>query len=244
MGAGAAIAVGGAKAVSSKKQAGKAQDAANQSNAQAQAYSQTGIDEMIAQYGMAQGSLDEQMAFGQDMLTDWEETFGGIEDNLSQYYNNLDPVKYATSYKSNLNENIDKQMAQMNETMAATGLQTAGMKQQTAKEAAFAKATGGAQADLMAEDKVMSMKQGFLNTGSAQKTNAQNLISGSYKDKANMSSNLGTNLSNAYGGKGTMSANLGSNQMQQQQQSTKDMWDGSEMLGAGISDGFMMGGLF
>jgi len=237
MAAGAAIAagVGAVKTVSSGRQAKKAGEAADKSNKAAQGSAQQGIDEMLAYYGQAQGNLEDQLAFGQGMMDDWEETFGGIEDNLSEYYNNLDPVKYATSYKSNLNENIDKQMAQMNETMAATGLQTAGMKQQTAKEAAFAKATGGAQADIMAEDKVMSMKQGFLNSGDAQRTNAQGLISGSYKDMANLNSSLGTGLSNAYAGKGNMSANLGANQMMQQEQGRKRMWDGAEMMAGGLA---------
>ena len=78
--------------------------------------------------GGLEGGGQEGVNFAQGMLDQWESTFGGVQDNLSDYYKNLDPAKYSQQYKTNLNENIDKQLYQMNETMAATGLQTAGMR--------------------------------------------------------------------------------------------------------------------
>lgn len=115
-----------------------------------------------------QGLGDEQMDFAQGLMDNWEKTFGGIQENLAEYYDNLDPVRYATEYKTNLNDQIDKQVNQMNEQFSAMGMQTSGNRMQMEKEASFAKATGGAQADVMAEDKVMSMKQGFVDSGQNQ----------------------------------------------------------------------------
>jgi len=146
----------------------------------------------------------DALDYAQSMVSDWENTYGGIEDNLSNYYNNLDPQKYAQAYKTDLNMNIDKQVAQLNETMAASGLQTAGMQQQTAKEAAFAKATGGAQADINAEDKVNSMKNSFLNAGMGQKAMANSSVINADNNLASLSMNTGTSLANAYNGKANL----------------------------------------
>lgn len=166
----------------------------------------------IEQYmGQAEQYGQDGLEYAQGLMTDWEETFGGIEENLSDYYANLDPAKYAENYKSDLNANIDTQLKQMNDTFAASGLQTAGMQQQTAKEAAFAKATGGAQADLAAEDKVASMKQGFVNTGSSKYANAASQTSNAYGNLANINMNAGNsvagqyqNVGNTYGNRQSM----------------------------------------
>ena len=199
MAVGAAIgstAVGVAGTVKSGKQADKAMSQQNDMVALMQGYS----DEAIT-------TGEDALAFSQGLVDDWEATFGGIQENLSQYYSNLDPTKYAQEYKTNLNENIDKQVTQMNDTMSASGLQTAGMKQQTAKEAAFAKATGGAQADLMAEDKVASMKQGFVNSGAGQQSAANSSTFNAYGNLSGSQMQAGANV-------GGVGANVAGNQAQ------------------------------
>lgn len=119
----------------------------------------------------------EGIDVAQKMMDSWTETFGGLEENLSDYYNNLDPDKFAMSAKSTLQANLDKSMTQFNESMAASGLQSSGMKQQVAKEAMFAQAQGNAQIDINSPEQVAQMQQGFLNYGSGFKTQAQSLLS-------------------------------------------------------------------
>ena len=165
----------------------------------AENYLNQGLNEMKKYFDSANLQGEEALQFAQQMLTDWEETFGKVEDNLSEYYNELDPAKYSQEYKTALNENIDKQLKQTNEYFASTGLLTSGMQAQSAKEAAFAKAQGGAQADLMADDKVASMKQGFLNTGANQKSNALSANLGAYGNLANLNMNAGRNIGGMYG---------------------------------------------
>ncbi len=199
MATGAAIASTAVGAVGAKKAGDRADDALASQNdmvALMQRYS----DEAIT-------TGEDALAFSQGLVDDWEATFGGIQDNLSQYYSNLDPAKYAQEYKTNLNENIDKQVTQMNDTMSASGLQTAGMKQQTAKEAAFAKATGGAQADLMAEDKVNSMKQGFVNSGAGQQSAANSSTFNAYGNLSGSQMQAGANV-------GGVGANVAGDQAQ------------------------------
>jgi len=114
--------------------------------------------------------------YAQGLLDNWEQSFGGVQDNLTEYYENLDPTKYAVEQKALFKESIDKQMTQYNETMAAGGLQSAGMKAQTAKEAAFKTAQTNAQIDIGAEDKVASMKQDWLQFGDAQRASGENAM--------------------------------------------------------------------
>lgn len=124
------------------------------------------------------GNNQSGIDVAQGMIDDWELTFGGLEDNLSEYYNNLDPDKFAIQSKTILQDNLQKSMTQFNETMAANGLQSAGMKQQAAKEAAFLQATGNAQIDINAPETVAQMQQGFLNYGSPYKMQAESLLAG------------------------------------------------------------------
>jgi len=56
----------------------------------------------------------------QRMMDDWANTFGDLEGHLSEYYNNLDPTKFATQNKVKLQESMDKSMKQMNEGFACS----------------------------------------------------------------------------------------------------------------------------
>ncbi len=144
-------------------------------------------------------SLGEQgMEYAQGLMDNWESSFGGIQDNLTQYYNNLDPEKFATQNKADYKQALDKQMGQFNETMAASGLQSAGMKQQTAKEAMFKTAEANSQIDLAAEDQVAQMKQGFLQFGEGQRGSAENAMGNAQANQANFAG-MGQNATDAAG---------------------------------------------
>ena len=242
MATGAAI-VGGAKlvggvvgAISSSGDASDAQSDRNQSMNMGMAAMQDYMNQ-AGQYGQ------DALEYSQGLMTSWEETFGGIEQNLSDYYANLDPVKYAENYKSDLNANIDKQLTQMNETMSSNGLQTSGMQQQTAKEAAFAKATGGAQADLMAEDKVMGMKTDFLNRGENRKAMYDNALTGVSSTSSGSSSqnSFNNSFNNAIGGSESQGSSTNSNYQPIGDLANIGVKEGNQH--AGDSAGWMKGGI-
>ena len=150
---------------------------------------------MMAQAGTAMGDNQAGIAAAQGFLDDWTDTFGPLEDNLSEYYNNLDPDKFAVQNKVALQQNLDKSMNQFNETMAANGLQSSGMKQQAAKEAMFAQATGNANIDINAPEQVAQMQQGFLNYGKDFKMQGQSLLSNATNQDSNIKANV--SMSNA-----------------------------------------------
>jgi len=145
------------------------------------------------------GGSREGIEFAQTMMDDWEGTFGGIQDNLSEYYSNLDPTKFATQSKATLTRSMDKQMQQFNETMASSGLQSAGMKQQTAKEAMFRTAEGSAQIDIDAPEQVAGMQRDFLATGERQRGQAQDAMSHSLSEYGQMEDRATVRRSGAIG---------------------------------------------
>lgn len=145
--------------------------------------------------------------FAQGLMDEWEGTFGAVEENLSNYYNNLDPTKYATESKANFKAQMDKQMSQFNETMASQGLQSAGMKQQAAKEAAFKTAEANSQIDLAAEDKVMGMKADFWNAGENRRARNDGLM----VDMFNQNTSLGGKAFDLQTGQSDKLANIYSN---------------------------------
>ncbi len=175
----AATVIGGAGLVlgmsNSRKADKNAKDAMKQSDAQMKAQNDAELANLAfnkEKYGdtLKEGALG--IEFNQGLLDNFEAMFGGIEENLGNYYRDLDPSKYATQNKSVLQQNMAKQMQQFNDTMAAQGLQTTGMKQQAAKESAFELARGNQAIDLAAEDKVRGMQENWLGSNINQKTNA------------------------------------------------------------------------
>lgn len=211
MAIGSAIAsvAGGIMNYKSAKSAQKASDAqtafAMQSREQAVGAiegNQANVD-ALQQFLTSMGT--QGVEYAQGLLDSWEGSFGGIQDNLSNYYNNLDPEKFATQNKVQFKQALDKQMKQYNETMAASGLQSAGMKAQAYKEAAFKTAEANAQFDISAPEQVAQMQQGFLSYGDAQRSGAQNAMSTAMANQAQMGqagyeaqTNQASSLANAY----------------------------------------------
>jgi hypothetical protein len=126
----------------------------------------------------------EGVEYAQGLMDDWEGSFGSVQDNLTSYFNNLDPDKYSTEQKARLGDSMQKSLKQYDETMAAGGLQSAGMRQQTAKEPAFRLAEGNAEIDLAAEDQVANMKMDWLNYGKADKNQANQAMGTALDKKA------------------------------------------------------------
>ena len=180
--------------------------------------------------------LGEQgIEYAQSLLDNWEETFGPIEDSLAEYYNTLDPQKYATQWKTYLADATQKQLNQLNEQFAQPGLMTSGMKMQLEKEAAFKQAQGNAMIDLTAPERVMQQKNQFYGAyGAPQKARYEGMYTNAINNMANMESmgfnalsNAQTNLGGAFMDKGNMIA----------QQAQGMLGAGGSMLGSAINLG-------
>lgn len=124
-----------------------------------------GANDTDTVYATAVGDNQAGIDAANQVLGRWQNTFGSIENNLKDYYSNLDPVKFATQSKNQLQSNMQKSMVQFNEYLAQTGMQSAGMEAQNKKETSFELAKGNAQIDINAPEVVAQMKAGFLDYG-------------------------------------------------------------------------------
>ena len=151
-------------------------------------------------YDKAMASSQAQFDFNQQQLDDWENMFGGLEQNVTDFYTELDPTKYATESKTALFNSMDKSMKQYNEDLSARGMQSAGMKAQADKEMAFAKAEGAAGIDMGAEEHVAGMQSNYLNSKENRRTNATAGVNNAFSNQTNMYSQQGNMYGNSQAG--------------------------------------------
>ena len=206
------------------------------------------LEEIAAEYGQ----------YANDVWNQWEQMYGPLEKNLVDYYNNLDPEKYSTQWKAGVEQELNKQFKQFEETAAQSGLYTSGMRQQAQKEMAFKQAQANAMADIQAPDYVAQQKQQFYgNFGAPQKATAQGLLGQSILNEANLLNmgvgqqmnartgmmNMATNQANQY----MDAANMYGRSAAGYGQAAGNMFgQGMNMLfgGGGGGGGGFLGGLF
>ena len=193
MGVGAAI--GGAVSLMGAKGASKAAGAASGKAEEwmnkAWGIGQEGVN-IADQFAETLKLIGEEYGeFAQEVWADWEAMYGPLEQNLVNYYNNLDPNKFSTQWKAQIEQNLNKEMKQFEQAAAQSGIMTSPMMLQAQKDRAFKQAEANAQADIMAPEYVAQQQQGFYGQfGAPQKATAQSLQGQSILNKANLA-NMG-----------------------------------------------------
>lgn len=113
---------------------------------------------------MSQAQLD----FEREKYRDWQETYGGIEDNLSKYYDRLTPDFYETVGLEALEAEREKMTQRIQESFAQRGIDTSGVSAATelATELSFAEK----RADIRraAPGQAAEEKRQFLQVGLGQ----------------------------------------------------------------------------
>jgi len=114
----------------------------------------------------------EQLAFEKKKYAEWQDTYGGIEDNLSEYYNNLTPDFYATQGLELFQKEQEKALTQIKTSLAQRGIEDSGlaiaMEREAEQDAAVSRATIRAQAP----GQVAEEKRQFLQVGLGQNPGA------------------------------------------------------------------------
>lgn len=72
-------------------------------------------------------SAKNQLAFEQAQYEDWQNIFGPIQENLSDYYQSLTPDYYEAAGLEAFQKERDSQMTQLQESLAQRGLSTSGV---------------------------------------------------------------------------------------------------------------------
>lgn len=76
----------------------------------------------------AASASQAQLDFEKQQYQDWQNIFGPIQDNLSQYYQSLTPDYYEAAGLEAFQKERDAQMTQLNESLAQRGLSTSGVQ--------------------------------------------------------------------------------------------------------------------
>ena len=152
------------------------------------------VEQMLNQLGAEYGD------FAQQLWTNWEDTWGDMRSNLVEYYDNLDPTKYAVGMKAEIRQNLDKQFEQFDQAAAQSGIYTSGMKLQAQKEKDFAMAQEFAGADIQAPEMVRDMQTQFYGAfGAPERSEALGIQQDAYNFQGQMGQAGGALTQGAYG---------------------------------------------
>lgn len=175
--AGAAV-IGGA--YSSYKAAGAADDASRRAAA-------------------AEGNA---LAFEYEKYDDWNATYGGLQDNLADYYNNVTPEYYAAVGIEKFNEEFQTGMKRIDESFAQRGIDPSSgiagsVKSQAELDAAETRA--GIRRD--APRQAREDQRSFLQVGLGQNpgSSLSSSLADSATNKANSANSAATAAGNAWG---------------------------------------------
>ena len=116
----------------------------------------------------AAGASDAQMQFVRQKYDDWKSVYGGLQDNLSTYYNSVTPEYYAAVGLESFQKEREVATKRMDQYMAQRGLVGSGieasLKSQTELNAAETRATIRRDAPRLAAEEQRS----FLQIGLGQ----------------------------------------------------------------------------
>lgn len=168
--AAAGVAVGVAGVASSAYGAKKAGDAAqNAAEYQAQADA-------------------ERLAFEREQYDEWQDTYGGLEDNLAKYYEQLTPTLRTMQGLQAFEKEKQVAMDNLRTNMAQRGISTSGIAAQTNTAMAISSAEERARIRAAAPMEVAKEQSSFLQIGLGQDPSAG--LSSAYGDQATNANRL------------------------------------------------------
>ena len=131
----------------------------------------------------------QQIDFAKQQYEDWKNIYGGIEQNLSNYYDNLSPQLIETQTLQSLQQSYQQQRNEMNQYFAQMGIES-GVQADLMQELGMQKIRDEATAKVTAPMKAAEAKQSFLNIGLNQKGSAINGIQNAIGNRANLASSF------------------------------------------------------
>lgn len=118
-------------------------------------------------------AAEAQLAFEKEQyatqLTRWDSTYGSVEQNLADYYSNLDSSYYATRGLEAFQQEQDQALTAVRENLAQRGLATSGTAAAAEITSASQTATTRAGIRAEAEDTVRDQQLNFLSVGMGNK---------------------------------------------------------------------------
>lgn len=116
----------------------------------------------------AANAQNAQLDFDRQRYDDWNNVFGGLQDNLANYYNSVSPDYYVAAGLEAFEKEREAQMTRLNETLAQRGLQNSGIAATVGREDAISSAEARASIRREAPRQAMEDKSRFLQIGMGQ----------------------------------------------------------------------------
>ena len=116
----------------------------------------------------AADAQDAQLSFDMERYDDWQNIFGGVQENLSNYYNSISPDYYVAAGLEAFEKEREAQMGKLNETLAQRGLSNSGLAATVATEDAISSAEARASIRREAPRQAREDQSRFLQIGMGQ----------------------------------------------------------------------------
>jgi len=119
----------------------------------------------------AASSAKSELDFNKAQYERWQEVFGPIQDNLSEYYQSLTPDYYEAAGLQAFEKENQAQMTTLNEQLAQRGLTGSGLEATLNRENAIDTAEQRAAIRVDAPAKAAAEQLNFLQVGMGQQSN-------------------------------------------------------------------------
>lgn len=116
----------------------------------------------------AADAQDAQLSFDMERYDDWQNIFGGVQENLANYYNSISPDYYVAAGLEAFEKEREAQMGKLNETLAQRGLSNSGLAATVATENAISSAEARASIRREAPRQAREDQSRFLQIGMGQ----------------------------------------------------------------------------
>ncbi len=205
----------------SRKGADEAAEAAQRATAMGVGELQKSID-MLDRF---QPAIDNFAQMGQEGFDKYQRMLGPLEDSMNDYYMNLNPEEIANQGNQVAQQQYQNSMKQVNEQLAAQGIQNSGMNAQMGMQYGNQMAQTKAQNILQSDDQVAQQQAGWTGQMQNQSNNAFNQYAAGMNAQQNQSNayqNAYNNMANLYSGQAAQNNQLaqsGYNTANQQLQS-------------------------
>ena len=129
-----------------------------------------------------------QLDFEKEKYQEWQDTYGGLEDNLAEYYDGLTPTLRTVQGLESFNKERDLALTGLREQLAQRGIQRSGIAAQVETDVAIGSAEERARIRAAAPMEVAREKLSFLQVGLGQDPSGG--ISDAFRDQASNANSI------------------------------------------------------
>ena len=159
--------------------------------------------------GAASAASASELAFAKENQARWDEVFGPTQDNLAQYYNNLDPTSVAAKNVVGIQQAYQESQKQIDVQLAQRGMSDSGLSADLMSKNLYSNEQSKAQARADAPQQVAAQQSSFLGLGmglesslqasqqsayQSMQANANNQYNAASQQEASANSSLGNVL--------------------------------------------------